>query len=110
MDAGGPVHNGEVATDESSFVETARLRVCPREGQYGIQVPLGHGIAWSSMNRARSSRPRTGLMGNKDCRLTVGKGYGFLRPDGGKPAELERATFGRESGPIVRSCHSNHIL
>ena len=37
-------------------------------------------------------------MGNKDCRLTVGKGYGFLRPDGGKPAELERATFGRESG------------
>lgn len=46
MDAGGPVHNGEVATDESSFVETARLRVCPREGQYGIQVPLG---AWHSV-------------------------------------------------------------
>ena len=49
-------------------------------------------------------------MGNKDCRLTVGKGYGFLRPDGGKPAELERATYGRESGPIVRFCHSgSHI-
>ena len=46
MDAGGPVHNGEVATDESCFVETARLRVCPREGQYGIQVPLG---AWHSV-------------------------------------------------------------
>jgi hypothetical protein len=46
MDAGGPVHNGEVATDESCFVETARFRVCPREGQYGIQVPLG---AWHSV-------------------------------------------------------------
>ena len=46
MDAGGPVHNGEVATDESCFVETARFQVCPREGQYGIQVPLG---AWHSV-------------------------------------------------------------
>ena len=25
--------------------------------------------------------------------VTQGKGYGFLRPDGGKPAELERATL-----------------
>ena len=46
MDAGGPVHDGEVAADESCFVETARFRVCPREGQYGIQVPLG---AWHSV-------------------------------------------------------------
>ena len=54
MDAGGPVHDGdpstgsgtETAADESCFVETARFRVCPREGQYGIQVPLG---AWHSV-------------------------------------------------------------
>lgn len=39
MDAGGPLHDGETATDESCFKETARFRVCPREGQYGIQVP-----------------------------------------------------------------------
>ena len=46
MDAGGPVHDGERAMDESCFVETARLRVCPREGLYGIQVPKG---AWHSI-------------------------------------------------------------
>ena len=46
MDASGPVHDGEVASDESSFVETARFRVCPREGKFGIQVPLG---AWHSV-------------------------------------------------------------
>ena len=46
MDAGGPVHDGERAADESCFVETARFRVCPREGQFGIQVPLG---AWHSV-------------------------------------------------------------
>ena len=46
MDAGGPVHDGEIAADESNFRETARFRVCPREGQYGIQVPLG---AWHSV-------------------------------------------------------------
>lgn len=46
MDAGGPGHDGEVAVDESCFVETARFRVCPREGQYGIQVPLG---AWHTI-------------------------------------------------------------
>lgn len=46
MDAGGPVHDGEVAADESCFVETSRFRVSPREGQYGIQVPLG---AWHSV-------------------------------------------------------------
>ena len=46
LDASGPVLDGETATDESCFVETARFRVCPREGQYGIQVPLG---AWHSV-------------------------------------------------------------
>lgn len=46
MDAGGPVHDGEVAADESCFAEVARFRVCPREGQYGIQVPFG---AWHSV-------------------------------------------------------------
>ena len=46
VDAGGPVHDGERAMDESNFVEKARLRVCPREGQYGIQVPKG---AWHSI-------------------------------------------------------------
>lgn len=46
MDAVGPVHDGETAADVSNFRETARFRVCPREGQYGIQVPLG---AWHSV-------------------------------------------------------------
>jgi len=41
-----PVHDGETAADESIFRETARFRVCPREGQYGIQVPKG---AWHSV-------------------------------------------------------------
>lgn len=41
VDAGGPVHNGEMAQDETAFVETARFRVCPRDGVHGIQVPLG---------------------------------------------------------------------
>lgn len=39
MDAGGAIHDGESAQDESCFVETARFRVCPREGTFGIQVP-----------------------------------------------------------------------
>lgn len=52
MDAGGPIHDGETAADESSFVEIARYRVCPREGQYGIQVPLG---AWHSVAVLESS-------------------------------------------------------
>ena len=46
MDAGGPIHNGETAADESCFAETARLRVCPGEGVYGIQVPKG---VWHSI-------------------------------------------------------------
>ena len=46
MDAGGPIHDGDIAQDESNFIEIARFRVCPREGQFGIQVPLG---AWHSV-------------------------------------------------------------
>ena len=46
MDAGGPVHDGETAADETQFVETARVRLCPREKVYGIQVPKG---AWHSI-------------------------------------------------------------
>ena len=46
LDAGGPVHNGEVAADESCFKETARFRVCPREKVYGIQVPK---MIWHSI-------------------------------------------------------------
>ena len=40
MDAGGPVHNGEMALDETCFKEIAHCRVCPREGSYGIQIPI----------------------------------------------------------------------
>ncbi len=39
MDAGGPIHDGERALDESCFKEVARFRICPREQKYGIQVP-----------------------------------------------------------------------
>ena len=46
MDAGGPIHDGEMAADETCFKETARFRVCPRDGQFGIQVPKG---AWHSV-------------------------------------------------------------
>ena len=46
MDAGGPIHDGETAADESCFKEVARFSVCPREGRYGIQVPMG---AWHSI-------------------------------------------------------------
>ena len=46
MDAGGPVHDGEVAADEHQFVEVARFRICPREQKYDIQIPLG---VWHSI-------------------------------------------------------------
>ena len=46
MDAGGPIHNGEIAQDETNFRETARFRVCPKEGTFGIQVPQA---AWHSV-------------------------------------------------------------
>lgn len=38
MDAGRPVHNGEMALDEACFKVVARFRVCLREGTYGIQI------------------------------------------------------------------------
>lgn len=46
MDTGGPVHDGETAADETQFREVARVRICPREKLYGIQVPKG---AWHSI-------------------------------------------------------------
>lgn len=46
VDTGGPMHDGETAADETQFVETARFRVCPRDGVFGIQVPQG---AWHSI-------------------------------------------------------------
>ena len=46
MDAGGPVHNGETAIDETCFAEVARFRICPREKLYGIQIPQG---TWHSI-------------------------------------------------------------
>ena len=46
MDAGGPVHDGERAADETCFAEVARFRVSPREKIFGIQVPLG---VWHSI-------------------------------------------------------------
>ena len=46
VDAGGPIHDGETAADESCFKEVARFRICPREGQFGIQIPKG---AWHSI-------------------------------------------------------------
>lgn len=46
MDAGGPIHDGESAQDETYFVEIARFRVCPREGIFGVQVPQA---AWHSV-------------------------------------------------------------
>ena len=46
MDAGGPVHDGETATDETCFAEVARFHICPREQKYGIQIPQG---AWHSI-------------------------------------------------------------
>ena len=45
-DAGGSVHNGEIALHETCFKEVARFRVCPREGIYGIQVPK---MAWHTL-------------------------------------------------------------
>ena len=46
LDAGGPVHNGELALNEICFKEVARFRICPREGLYGIQIPM---MAWHTV-------------------------------------------------------------
>lgn len=39
MDAGGPIHDGERALDETCFKEIGRIRACPRERKYGVQIP-----------------------------------------------------------------------
>lgn len=46
MDAGGPVHNGEMALDETCFKEMVRFRICPREQKFGIQIPP---MTWHSI-------------------------------------------------------------
>lgn len=42
----GRSHDGEKVTVEANFKEVARFRICPREGQFGIQVPK---MAWHSI-------------------------------------------------------------
>ena len=46
VDTGGLIHDGETAVDEHQFAEVARVKVCPREARYGIQVPKA---AWHSI-------------------------------------------------------------
>ena len=46
VESGGLVHDIETTADETCFAEVARMKVCPREGIYGIQVPKG---AWHSI-------------------------------------------------------------
>lgn len=46
VDCGGPIHDGERALDERQFAEVARYRICPRDGQYGIQIPP---MAWHTI-------------------------------------------------------------
>lgn len=46
VESGGPVHDGERAVDEMAFQEVARFRLCPREKQYGIQIPK---MAWHTI-------------------------------------------------------------
>ena len=46
VDTGGPVHDGETAIDEKAFAEVARVRICPREILYGLQIPP---MTWHSI-------------------------------------------------------------
>ena len=46
VESGGPIHDGETVFEETMFGEVARFRICPREHQYGIQIPVG---AWHSI-------------------------------------------------------------
>ncbi len=46
QEEGGPIHDGEKALDETSFREIARVTLCPRTKNYGIQIPAG---AWHSI-------------------------------------------------------------
>lgn len=41
-----PIHNSETAVDETCFAEVSRIRICPREQKYGIQIPQG---AWHTI-------------------------------------------------------------
>ncbi|MBP3517660.1 MAG: WbuC family cupin fold metalloprotein [Parabacteroides sp.] len=36
----------EVAAEEGKFTEVSRVPLCPREGRYGVQIPLG---VWHSV-------------------------------------------------------------
>lgn len=46
VESGGPVHDGERVIDETCFKEVARFRLCPKEKQYGIQIPA---MAWHTI-------------------------------------------------------------
>lgn len=46
MDAGIIAHDGETAIDVKSFREVGRVKICPREKKYGIQVPK---MTWHSI-------------------------------------------------------------
>ena len=46
MVAGGPIHDGERAFDETCFKEIGRVRACPRERKYGVQIPP---MTWHSV-------------------------------------------------------------
>jgi len=52
VDCGGPVHDGQTVKDERCFKEVARFRVCPREGIYGIQVPI---MTWHTIEMHEAS-------------------------------------------------------
>lgn len=39
MDAGGPVHDGSVAMDETCFKEIARVLVCSRDKEREVRIP-----------------------------------------------------------------------
>lgn len=62
LDAGGPIHDGETAADESQFKEVTRFRICPREGQFGIQIPKGPGTVLRCMSPGLFLRLRMGGM------------------------------------------------
>ena len=46
VESGGPIHDGERVIDDTCFKETSRFKLCPREKQYGIQIPA---MAWHTI-------------------------------------------------------------
>lgn len=75
-DCGGPIMGdcGTVLSDgmEANVFERYRVRLCPREGKYGVQIPLG---AWHSVVVHEPStilKQRTEGIGNEQytCWLT----------------------------------------